>query len=116
MQEPPYVPAEDFDLYPERARFLAATASRNLGRACVCGRLSSVGEGAGQAESAKAADNPPGFAPGLSLVAAVIRRRDGQPAGGLIVSGTELEQYTSRDSEVALQLLRVAKQIGSVLG
>ena len=63
-----------------------------------------------------AADKPPGFAPGLSLVAAVIRRRDGQPVGGLIVSGTEMEQYTSRDSEVALQLLRAAKQIGSVLG
>jgi MFS family permease len=36
-----------------------------------------------------------------------------QQVGG---SGTELEQYTSRDSEVDLQLLRVAKQIGSVLG
>ncbi|MGA9833219.1 MAG: helix-turn-helix domain-containing protein [Trebonia sp.] len=63
-----------------------------------------------------AADKPPGFAPGLSLVAAVIRRRDGQPVGGLIVSGTEMEQYTSRDSDVALQLLRAARQIGSVLG
>ena len=58
----------------------------------------------------------PGFAPGLGLVAAVIRGRDGRPVGGLIVSGTEMEQYTSRDSEVALQLLRAAKQIGSVLG
>ena len=65
---------------------------------------------------ASVADNPPGFAPGLSLVAAVIRRRAGQPVGGLIVSGTELEQYTSPDSEVALQLLRVARQIGSVVG
>ena len=65
---------------------------------------------------ASVADNPPGFALDLSLVAAVIRRRDGQPAGGLFVSGTELEQYTSRDSEVALQLLRVARQTGSVVG
>ena len=65
---------------------------------------------------ASVADNPPGFAPGLSLVAAVIRAATVSRPGALIVSGTELEQYTSRDSEVALQLLRVAKQIGSVLG
>lgn len=62
-----------------------------------------------------AADKPTGFAPGLSLLAAVIMHRDGHPAGGLTVSGPEMEPYLSRDSDAALQVLRTAKQIGSVL-
>ena len=62
-----------------------------------------------------AAEHPPGFASGLSLIAGLIRHRDGRPAGGLVVSGPDLEQHAARESEVACQVLRSAKQTGRML-
>lgn len=60
-------------------------------------------------------EHPQGFATGLSVVAAVIRNRSGKAVGGLVVSGPDLEEHATRDSEVARQVLRTAKQIGSLL-
>jgi IclR family transcriptional regulator, acetate operon repressor len=61
------------------------------------------------------ADHPQGYAAGLSVVAAAIRRRDGEVVGSLVVSGPDLEPSIARDSEVARQVLRSAKQIGQML-
>lgn len=61
------------------------------------------------------ADHPRGYAAGLSVVAAAIRRRSGETVGSLVVSGPDLETSIARDSEVARQVLRSARQIGQIL-
>ena len=61
------------------------------------------------------AEHPQGYAAGLSVVAAVIRRRSGEAVGSLVVSGPDLEKSIARDSEVARQVQRSARQIGQML-
>jgi IclR family acetate operon transcriptional repressor len=61
------------------------------------------------------AEHPRGYAAGLSVVAAAIRRRSGEMVGSLVVSGPDLETFIARDSDVARQVLRTAKQIGRML-
>jgi IclR family transcriptional regulator, acetate operon repressor len=52
---------------------------------------------------------------GMSALAALITTRGGVPVAGLTLSGTELEPYLDRDSDVAARLARTAREIGNRL-
>jgi DNA-binding IclR family transcriptional regulator len=54
--------------------------------------------------------------PGIAAVACIVRTPRGTPVGAVCVSGTELDDQLSRDSDVAIRLARTAASISAALG